>query len=342
MKRRTTLAVALIAAPFLFLIMVILLLFGGASIDTDDTESRSLTGGRPLNQLAVPAWAYNLLLAAAQTCPDITAPLLAAQLETESNWNPNAHNAGSGADGLAQFIPTTWATWSRDGDGDGKADPRNPADAIPAQAAYMCHLVDFVKQHPNLTGDIIALALAAYNAGPGNVQKYGGIPPFLETTNYVHKIRQLVNTRYSDIAPAASINGAVEAARRWIGTPYAWGGGTLNGPSEGMPPDTGITGFDCSGLVRYAIYQASAGTITLPRTSQAQYNATKSQSVSLDNLQPGDLLFWGGSNSVHHVAIYSGDGKMIEAPRSGQTIRETGLRTGGDFLGATRIIAHLQ
>jgi cell wall-associated NlpC family hydrolase len=321
---------------------VILLVFGGAGVGIDNGESHGFTGGRPLKQLAVPDWAYKPLLAAAQTCPEISAPLLAAQLDVESNWNPNAHNDGSGADGLAQFLPSTWATWGRDGDGDGQTDPRNPSDAIAAQAAYMCNLVDIVKQHPSVLGDVIDLALAAYNAGPGNVQKYNGIPPFLETTNYVHKIRQLANTKYSDIAPGGGANAAVEAARRWIGTPYAWGGGTLNGPSEGTTPDVGVVGFDCSGLVRFAIYQGSGGTITLPRTSQAQYDATKAQPVSLDNLQPGDLLFWGGPNSVHHVAIYSGNGKMVEAPQSGQTIRETSLstRTGGDFLGATRVTSN--
>src|SRR5262249_14115069 len=116
-KRGATLAVALIAAPFLLLIMVILLVFGGAGIDVNSGENGNITGGRPLKQLAVPDWAYGPLLAASQLCPEITAPLLAAQLEVESNWNPNAHNAGSGADGLAQFIPPTWTTWGRDGDG---------------------------------------------------------------------------------------------------------------------------------------------------------------------------------------------------------------------------------
>lgn len=339
MKRGATLAVALIAAPFLLLIMVILLIFGGAGVKVNGGDNSSISGGRPLKQLTVPDWAYGPLLTASHTCPEITAPLLAAQDEVESNWNPNAHNNQSEADGLAQFIPSTWATWGRDGDGDGKADPHNPADAITSQAAYMCNLVDFVKRHPDLdlSGDVTDLALAAYNAGPGNVQKYNGIPPFLETTNYVHKIRELANTKYSDIATGGGASSAVGAARRWIGTPYAWGGGTLNGPSEGMAPDVGVVGFDCSSLARFAVYQGSGGATTLPRTSQAQYDATKSQPVSLDNLRPGDLLFWGGPNSVHHVAIYSGGGKMIEAPQSGEKIRETSIRTGGDFFGATRV-----
>src|SRR5213078_1973532 len=98
--------------------------------------------------------------------------------------------------------PSTWAIYGTDGDGDGKADPRDPADAIKTQAVYMCHLVDFVKGTPGLHGEVVDLELAAYNAGPGNVQKYGGIPPFQETTNYVTKIRQLANTKYSVQPPA--------------------------------------------------------------------------------------------------------------------------------------------
>jgi cell wall-associated NlpC family hydrolase len=334
-KRNQTLAITLICAPFLMLIIIIVVLFGGG---VDAGQSISLTGGRALKQLAVPAWAYDPLIAAATFCPEITAPLLAAQLETESDWDPNAHNDESQADGLAQFIPTTWQAWGQDGDRDGKADPRNPADAIRSQAAYMCHLVGIVKQHPELVDDLIDLALAAYNAGPGRVLEYKGIPPFLETTNYIHKIRQLAATKYAEITETGGTSAAVDAARRWIGTIYAWGGGSLNGPSAGMAPDAGVVGFDCSGLVRYAVYQGSNRTLTLPRTSQAQYNATKNNPVPVDQLQPGDLLFWGGASSVHHVAIYSGNGQMIEAPQSGHTIHETPIRTGSDYLGATRIL----
>lgn len=329
-------------AGFLALIMIIVLLFGGAGVGDSGGGGQGSLGRETalLKRDAVPDWAYEPLIRAARTCPEITAPLLAAQLEAESGWNPNAHNDSSQADGLAQFIPSTWARWGQDGDADGHADPRNPADAIASQAAYMCHLVSIVKQEPDLTGDVIELALAAYNAGPGNVLKYKGIPPFLETTSYVTKIRGLVNTKYTQPTPGGSGGpaalAAVIAARRWIGTPYAWGGGTVNGPSGGQAPDVGVVGFDCSGLVRYAYYQATAGQLTLPRTSQAQYNATKSNPVAVEQLRPGDLMFWGGPTSVHHVAIYSGDGKMIEAPQSGQNIHETAIRTSGDYLGATR------
>jgi peptidoglycan DL-endopeptidase RipA len=126
------------------------------------------------------------------------------------------------------------------------------------------------------------------------------------------------------------------AALSHLGTPYAWGGGTLNGPSLGIR-DGGIAdslgdyatiGFDCSGLTRYAAAQAG---ITLPRVARAQQRT--GHSVPWTVAQPGDLLFWG--TPAHHVALYLGtvDGRhlMIEAPYSGARVRVTEVRTGGDF-----------
>ena len=78
---------------------------------------------------------------ATKTCPRLTPSLLAAQVEVESNWNPRAESP-AGAQGLAQFMPATWATWGRDGDRDGAADVMNPLDAIAAQGALMCDLLD--------------------------------------------------------------------------------------------------------------------------------------------------------------------------------------------------------
>ncbi len=121
---------------------------------------------------------------------------------------------------------------------------------------------------------------------------------------------------------------------RWVGTPYAWGGGSLTGPSRGIGIDAGVVGFDCSGLTRYAYYQAG---ISIPRNSTAQYAALPK--VSRANLQRGDLLFWAFDTSnpatIHHVAIYLGNGQIIEAPESGLTVRVTAMRWPG-FIGAAR------
>jgi cell wall-associated NlpC family hydrolase len=337
-------AVAGACAPVLLILLILILVLGGGGGASSNSET-SASGQTTLNTAAVPPWAVQPLLAAAQTCPDITAPLLAAQLETESNWDPNAYNPQSKATGLAQFIPATWAVYGVDANGDGTADPRDPADAIKTQAIYMCHLVTIVKNAPGLIGDIVDLALAAYNAGPGNVLKFGGIPPFQETINYVTKIRKLANTKYAiTTPPPATVSGraaaVIQAANMWVqkGTPYAWGGGTLNGPSAGTGPDVGVIGFDCSSLVRYAYYQGTGQQITLPRVAQQQYDATLSQTVAVADLQPGDLLFYGTPTNVHHVALYIGNGQMIEAPQSGQLLHQTALRIkGSDFTGAHRV-----
>ena len=107
--------------------------------------------------------------------------------------------------------------------------------------------------------------------------------------------------------------GAVAFAKARIGVPYLWGG-------------TGSGGYDCSGLAMTA--WASQG-VSLPRTSQQQYWAT--QRVSINNLQPGDLVFYGpgGSTSgIYHVAIYAGGGMMVEATVPGDYVRLNPLRYG--------------
>ena len=138
-------------------------------------------GGLTVTSVDVPPELVPLIEAAAGTCTGVSPALLAAQLDQESGFRADAVSP-VGAQGLAQFMPGTWASWGRDGDGDGRADPFTPADAIPAQAAYLCSLLGDVA---SLGGDPVRLALAAYNAGLGAVQRYGDVPPFAETQAYV-------------------------------------------------------------------------------------------------------------------------------------------------------------
>jgi cell wall-associated NlpC family hydrolase len=127
---------------------------------------------------------------------------------------------------------------------------------------------------------------------------------------------------------------AIAAAERWIGTRYAWGGGSLTGPSMGWGIDAGVVGFDCSGLTRYAYAQAG---IIIQRQSTMQYMTLPH--VSGANLQRGDLVFYAFDTSnpwtIHHVALYLGGGMMIEAPESGLTVRVTPMRWTG-FIGGAR------
>lgn len=132
-------------------------------------------------------------------------------------------------------------------------------------------------------------------------------------------------------APAASgaARVAIDAAARWIGTPYAWGGGSLTGPSPGFGPGAGTVGFDCSGLTRYAWAQAG---VLLPRTSREQWYAPGTRITTLAALQPGDLVFFATNPAnpatIHHVAIALGGDAMLEAPQTGDVVKVlTGIST---------------
>lgn len=138
----------------------------------------------------------------------------------------------------------------------------------------------------------------------------------------------------------AQIEAVIARAQSQIGVPYAWGGGNANGPTRGIR-DGGVAdsfgdfnkiGFDCSGLVLYAF--AGAG-IALPHYTGYQYNhGTK---IDPSQMQRGDLIFYGPGGS-HHVAIYLGDGTMIEAPNSGSTVKISPVRWSGMSPHAVRLI----
>jgi len=107
---------------------------------------------------------------------NVSASLLAAQLLAESNFDPYA-GSPAGAQGIAQFMPATAATY-------GLRDPYDPVEAIDAQAHLMSDLL-------RRFGDP-ALALAAYNAGPGAVEPCNCIPGYPETQAYVSRILALL------------------------------------------------------------------------------------------------------------------------------------------------------
>jgi cell wall-associated NlpC family hydrolase len=121
---------------------------------------------------------------------------------------------------------------------------------------------------------------------------------------------------------AAGGAGAVQAAESQVGVPYVWGGESPKGSAS--------PGFDCSGLTAWSWGQVG---VSLPHYSGAQMS--DSTPVPISDLEPGDLLFYGPGGS-QHVAMYVGPGTMIEAPYTGASVWVTGLRLGGDFVGAGR------
>ncbi len=100
----------------------------------------------------------------------------------------------------------------------------------------------------------------------------------------------------------------LRVARRQLGVPYVWGGASRRG-------------FDCSGLTMY-VFRRIGMSFSHGATDQARHG----RRVSLRHLKPADLVFYGGSGYYRHVAIYIGDGRIIEAPRPGYHVRVAPLR----------------
>lgn len=260
----------------------------------------------------IPADLLTLYQQSVARCPGLPWPALAGIGKVESNHNrPARQVSGAGAEGPMQFLPAAWTEYGADGNGDGIADPFEPADAIGAAADYLC-------AH-NATRDLTT-AVASYNCGGlaaclARAEQPGG---------YATRVLDWA-ARYADAGgasgPTATI--AVQVALAQVGTAYLWGGET---------PD----GFDCSGLVQYAYRRAG---LTLPRTAQTQYDHGP-QLPLVAEPQPGDLVFFGDSTGhVTHVGISLGQGRMVDAPHTGALVRVepiAGWRGHTHYLGATR------
>lgn len=137
-----------------------------------------------------------LALSSAQ-CRELSPALLAAQIKQESGFTPGL-TSPAGAKGYTQFMPATWAAYGFPVDDAGNVtgpagagDPNDVGDAVMAQGRYNCSVADILRpgiESGSITGDPVELMLAGYNAGPGAVQQFGGIPPYSETQNYVATI----------------------------------------------------------------------------------------------------------------------------------------------------------
>jgi cell wall-associated NlpC family hydrolase len=247
----------------------------------------------------------------AERCPGLPWTVLAAVGKFESDHGRSTApgvRTGSNAAGAAgpmQFgiggrAGDTWSAYGVDGNGDGRTDVYEAADAVPAAADYLCDhgggdtagLADavFAYNHADwYVADVLAQAAA-----------YAVLPP--------------------TAAGAGAAQTAIAFAETKLGLPYQWGG---TGPL-----------YDCSGLTQAAY--AAAG-VSLPRTSREQYWA--GAWVPLAQLQPGDLVFYAHDvtdpATIHHLGLYVGDGRMIEAARTGTFIRYASIDRPG-YIGAVR------
>jgi cell wall-associated NlpC family hydrolase len=297
-----------VAVGALFVPFIIVAGVTVVALSISDTETAQVQ--ESLQPGTVPAAYAPLIEKAATTCSILSAPLLAAQFYQESGFNPTAVS-DTGAMGITQFEPGTWLTWASPNDGDGKENPYNPADEIPAAARFDCALA---KQLSSVPGDAVGNMLAGYNAGAGAVISAGGIPHITQTEDYVKNIEALEKAFAAPTTTVAASSVAVQAikfAYDRLGTPYLYGGtGTAAEDGE----------FDCSGLTQAAY--ASAG-VTLPRVAAEQWYA--GVHVPRDELQPGDLVFFATNvndpSTIEHVGIYVGGGAMIDSPHTGSVIR---------------------
>jgi soluble lytic murein transglycosylase-like protein len=113
--------------------------------------------------------------------------LVRAVVQVESAYNPNARSP-KGAKGLMQLMPATISRF-------GVANPYNPVENVRAGVAYLRELLNRYRNNEEL-------ALAAYNAGPGAVDRYGeNVPPYRETQNYVLRINKIAGARPAGAAP---------------------------------------------------------------------------------------------------------------------------------------------
>ena len=126
-----------------------------------------------------------------------------------------------------------------------------------------------------------------------------------------------------EAVPPTVIEQVIANAESQLGVPYVWGGTTPG------------VGFDCSGLLQWAFREAG---VDIPRVTHDQWNA--GERVAFEDMERGDLIFWRSDPTapdyISHVAIYLGDGMMLEAPRTGLNVRVTPVRT-ADYAGSVRV-----
>lgn len=187
------------------------------------------------------------------------------------------------------------------------------ADNFPCNGIVIGDLVN-VRIQPSIESDVVSQTsygvMLDVFAKEGNWFKIG-----IGNGNMAYISSDYVSIRPEEIAARGSFeagNRVVEFAKKFLGTPYVYGGSS---PS----------GFDCSGFTSYVYKQLG---YNINRTADAQL--ANGIAVSKSELKPGDLVMFkrAGSSSVHHVGIYVGDGMMIHSPQTGDVVKFTSITTG--------------
>lgn len=198
--------------------------------------------------------------------------------------------------------------------------------------------LDYVPEVPPalLSGDPKAAIIEVLRMSAGSARATGdmgrqfmadiGLPATSDTG--------LTNGRIPAGAGHRASEQVIRRAVGQIGVPYSWGGGYASGPTTGIREGAHTVGFDCSGLILYAF--AGVG-ILLPHYSGFQYETGRK--IPAAQMRRGDVIFYGPGGS-QHVALYLGDGQMLEAPNTGQLVRISRVRTSGMTPYAVRYIEY--
>ena len=142
------------------------------------------------------------------------------------------------------------------------------------------------------------------------------------TYSYAKAAAAVTSTSYTSSNPV--IQNILDTAESFLGLPYVWGGTTP-------------AGFDCSGFVQYVYGQNG---YSLTRTTYTQWD-NDGVFVSKEDLQPGDLVYFGSGGSPTHVGLYVGDGMMIHSPKTGDVVKYSTIESGyynDCYMGAKRIV----
>ena len=203
-----------------------------------------------------------------------------------------------------------------DGDHDGIVDVYDPGDAIPSAAAFLkATALPPASRRPCWpTTTPTGTSLMSWAGQPA-------MPPAAPRSSPPQAARS-ASRLTSGRCPPGTPGRSIAYAEAQLGKPYQWGA-------------TGPDAFDCSGLAMMA-YRAAG--LTIPRTSQEQWAA--GPRIPASQARPGDLVFFAGSDGTMtapgHVGIVTGPGTMIDAPYTGQVIREKSFSSSTDLVGFTR------